>query len=72
VHGAYELGDEQLRQLTAGLWQFEHVQPHTPSGHRTSRARDQQLYNEAREMGIDGRTKMNKEQLRPAVDRRTC
>jgi hypothetical protein len=32
------------------------------------RTRDQ-LYNEAREMGIDGRSKMNKEQLRRAVDR---
>ncbi|HTN23231.1 MAG TPA: hypothetical protein VL120_04555 [Solirubrobacteraceae bacterium] len=33
------------------------------------RTRDQ-LYNEAREMGIDGRSKMNKEQLRRAVDRK--
>jgi hypothetical protein len=33
------------------------------------RTRDQ-LYNEAREMGIEGRSKMNKEQLRRAVDRR--
>jgi hypothetical protein len=31
------------------------------------RTRDQ-LYNEAREMGIDGRSKMNKEQLQRAVD----
>jgi hypothetical protein len=31
------------------------------------RTRDQ-LYNEAREKGIDGRSKMNKEQLRRAVD----
>ena len=31
------------------------------------RSRDQ-LYNEAREMGIDGRSKMNKEQLRRAGD----
>jgi hypothetical protein len=30
----------------------------------------EQLYNEARRMGIDGRSKMNKEQLRRAVDRR--
>ena len=29
-----------------------------------------QLYNEAREMGIEGRSKMNKEQLRRAVDRK--
>ncbi len=34
------------------------------------RTRDQ-LYNEARELGIDGRSKMNKEQLRRAVDRRS-
>jgi hypothetical protein len=33
------------------------------------RTRDQ-LYNEAREMGIEGRSKMNKEQLRRAVDRK--
>jgi hypothetical protein len=31
------------------------------------RTRDQ-LYNEARQLGIDGRSKMNKEQLRRAVD----
>ena len=30
----------------------------------------QQLYNEARQMGIRGRSKMNKEQLQRAVDRR--
>ena len=30
----------------------------------------EQLYNEARRMGIDGRSKMNKEQLQRAVDRR--
>jgi len=31
------------------------------------RTRDQ-LYNEAKDLGIDGRSKMNKEQLRRAVD----
>jgi hypothetical protein len=30
----------------------------------------EQLYNEARQMGIEGRSSMNKEQLRRAVDRR--
>jgi plasmid stabilization system protein ParE len=30
----------------------------------------EQLYNEARHMGIDGRSKMNKQQLQRAVDRR--
>ena len=30
----------------------------------------EQLYNEARRMGIDGRSKMNKQQLQRAVDRR--
>ena len=30
----------------------------------------EQLYNEAKKMGIDGRSKMNKEQLQRAVDRR--
>jgi hypothetical protein len=30
----------------------------------------EQLYNEAKRMGIEGRSKMNKEQLRRAVDRR--
>jgi hypothetical protein len=33
------------------------------------RTRDQ-LYNEARQLGIDGRSKMNKAQLQRAVDRR--
>jgi hypothetical protein len=33
------------------------------------RTRDQ-LYNEAKKLGIDGRSKMNKEQLRRAVDAR--
>jgi hypothetical protein len=33
------------------------------------RTRDQ-LYNEAKQLGIDGRSKMNKEQLERAVDRR--
>jgi plasmid stabilization system protein ParE len=40
--------------------------------HRTGprgRTRDQ-LYEEARDMGIEGRSRMNKEQLRRAVDRR--
>jgi hypothetical protein len=30
----------------------------------------EQLYNEAKSMGIDGRSKMNKQQLQRAVDRR--
>jgi hypothetical protein len=30
----------------------------------------EQLYNEAKRMGIDGRSKMNKQQLERAVDRR--
>jgi hypothetical protein len=30
----------------------------------------EQLYNEAKRMGIEGRSKMNKEQLQRAVDRR--
>jgi hypothetical protein len=33
------------------------------------RTRDQ-LYNEARDLGIDGRSKMNKQQLQRAVDRK--
>lgn len=39
---------------------------HRPKG----RTRDQ-LYEEARRMGIDGRSKMNKAQLQRAVERRT-
>jgi len=39
------------------------------AGGARGRTRDQ-LYNEARQMGIDGRSKMNKEQLRRAVDAR--
>lgn len=30
----------------------------------------EQLYNEAKKLGIDGRSKMNKDQLKRAVDRR--
>ena len=41
------------------------------SGTRRERGRTRdQLYNEARNMGIEGRSKMNKEQLERAVDRR--
>jgi plasmid stabilization system protein ParE len=39
----------------------------------TNRPKDrtkEQLYNEAKRMGIDGRSKMNKQQLQRAVDRR--
>jgi hypothetical protein len=39
------------------------------SGRPRGRTRDQ-LYNEARQMGIEGRSKMNKEQLQRAVDSR--
>jgi hypothetical protein len=41
------------------------------SGSRGPRGRTRdQLYNEARQLGIQGRSKMNKEQLRRAVDRK--
>jgi hypothetical protein len=41
------------------------------SGTRRSKGRTkEQLYNEAKRMGIDGRSKMTKEQLQRAVDRR--
>ncbi len=41
------------------------------SGTRRQKGRTRdQLYNEAKSMGIDGRSKMNKEQLQRAVDRR--
>jgi len=41
------------------------------SGTRRERGRTkEQLYNEAKRMGIDGRSKMNKAQLQRAVDRR--
>lgn len=39
------------------------------SGHPGPRGRTrEQLYNEARQRGVEGRSKMNKEQLRRAVD----
>ncbi|MBA3246360.1 MAG: plasmid stabilization protein [Actinobacteria bacterium] len=42
------------------------------SGTKRERGRTRdQLYNDAKDMGIDGRSKMNKEQLRRAVDRKT-
>jgi hypothetical protein len=41
------------------------------AGTRSERGRTkEQLYNEAKRMGISGRSKMNKAQLRRAVDRR--
>jgi hypothetical protein len=41
------------------------------SGTRRDKGRTRdQLYNEAKKMGIEGRSKMNKEQLQRAVDRR--
>ena len=41
------------------------------SGTRRQKGRTrEQLYNEAKKMGIEGRSKMNKEQLQRAVDRR--
>ena len=41
------------------------------SGTRRAKGRTRdQLYEEAKRMGIDGRSKMNKEQLQRAVDRR--
>jgi hypothetical protein len=41
------------------------------SGTRRPKGRTkEQLYNEAKRMGIDGRSKMNKQQLERAVDRR--
>jgi hypothetical protein len=39
------------------------------TGRAKGRTRDQ-LYEEAKRMGIDGRSKMNKEQLQRAVDRK--
>ena len=42
------------------------LRSHRGAGGRT---RDQ-LYNEAKKLGIEGRSKMNKEQLQRAVDRR--
>src|SRR5579884_670018 len=44
-------------------------------GQRSGTAREkgrtrEQLYNEAKKLGIDGRSKMNKSQLQRAVDRR--
>jgi hypothetical protein len=39
------------------------------TGREKGRTRDQ-LYNEARDRGIEGRSKMNKEQLQRAVDRK--
>jgi plasmid stabilization system protein ParE len=41
------------------------------SGTRRQKGRTrEQLYNEAKKMGVEGRSKMNKEQLQRAVDRR--
>ncbi len=41
------------------------------SGTRRAKGRTrEQLYNEARQLGVDGRSKMNKEQLKRAVDGR--
>ena len=38
--------------------------------HRPKGRTKEQLYNEAKKLGIDGRSRMNKQQLQRAVDRR--
>ena len=51
------------------------MSPSRRGGHRSGTNRPKgrtkaQLYNEAKRMGIDGRSKMSKQQLQRAVDRR--
>ncbi len=51
------------------------MSPSRRGGQRSGTAREkgrtrEQLYNEARKLGVDGRSKMNKDQLQRAVDRK--
>ncbi len=60
---------------TASKSSTNDMSPSKRGGQRsgTNRAKGrtrEQLYNEARDRGVEGRSKMNKEQLRRAVDRK--
>ena len=60
---------------TASKSSTKDMSPSKRGGQRsgTNRAKGrtrEQLYNEARDRGVEGRSKMNKEQLRRAVDRK--
>src|SRR5438094_136909 len=57
VNYAYGDGAGAINKLTD-----EHADAHN--------VQNEQLYNEAKQMGIEGRSKMNKQQLQRAVDRR--
>ena len=53
------------RDMSSGRRGGQRARTNRPKG-RTK----EQLYNEAKRMGIEGRSKMNKQQLQRAVDRR--
>jgi len=62
---AKESSRSSVRDISSG--RRGGLRSHTGPGGRTY----EQLYNEARERGIPGRSKMNKRELERAVDRRT-
>jgi hypothetical protein len=62
---AKETSRSSVRDISSG--RRGGLRSHTGPGGRTY----EQLYNEARERGIPGRSKMNKRELERAVDRRT-
>ncbi|MDP1846279.1 MAG: hypothetical protein Q8K79_00695 [Solirubrobacteraceae bacterium] len=60
---------------TASKSSTQDMSPSRRGGRRSGTNREKgrtrdQLYNEAKQLGVDGRSKMNKEQLRRAVDRK--
>ena len=62
---ARESSQLSRRDISSGRRGGQRSRTNRPKG-RTK----EQLYNEARRMGIEGRSKMNKQQLQRAVDRR--
>ena len=62
---AKESSRSSIRDISSG--RRGGLRSHTGPGGRTY----EQLYNEARERGIPGRSKMSKQELERAVDRRT-
>lgn len=64
-------GESRARSRTS----TEDISPGRRGGQRSGTSRPKgrtrdQLYNEARKLGVEGRSKMNKSQLERAVDRR--
>ena len=68
--GAERRGEDELPQLDAGHLVRPPRRASAPARTRPKGRTKEQLYNEAKRMGIEGRSRMTKEQLQRAVDRR--